>query len=177
MRHQYRITKYNPALRDANGVFKGDDWTACSDVGRTFGGAVLTQAEYQRVEDAYAFAVDSLLRAAKVNSLQLRGLENRSNSKLPTFVRLGADLNVAQCAEFARIVLREQAWGKLVAAGRAYVHFGYDYYMYAGLPAECKQAVAAVRQCGLFVEPFRSPYLRQRNNRCMQVSIVNKILT
>jgi hypothetical protein len=162
MRYPYRITKYNPALRDANGVFKGDDWTACSDVGRAFGGVVLTQAEYQRIEDAYAFAVDSLLRAAKVDSLQLRGLENRGNSQLPNFVKLEADLDVTQCAEFARIALREQAWGKLVAPGRAYVHFGYDYYMYVGLPVLCVQAVAAVRQRGLFVEPFRSPYLRQR---------------
>jgi hypothetical protein len=161
MRHQYRITKYNPALRDANGAFKGDDWTACSDVGRTFGGVMLTQVDYQRVEDAYAFAVDSLLRAAKVGSLQLRGLENRGSSMLPSFAKPGADLDVAQCAEFARIALREQAWGKLVAPGRAYVHFGYDYYMYMGLPAQCKQVVAAVRQRGLFVEPFRSPYLRQ----------------
>jgi hypothetical protein len=95
MRYQYRITKYNPALRDANGAFKGDDWTACSDVGRAFGGVVLTQAEYQRIEDAYAFAVDSLLRAAKVDSLQLRGLENRGNSNLPSFVKLGADLDIA----------------------------------------------------------------------------------
>jgi hypothetical protein len=162
MRHQYRITKYNPALRDANGAFKGDDWMACSDVGRAFGGVVLTQAEYQRIEDAYAFAVDSLLRAAKVDSLQLRGLENRGNSNLPSFVKLGADLDIAQCAEFARIPLREQAWGMLMAPGRAYVHFGYDYYMYVGLPVLCVQAVAAVRQRGLFVEPFRSPYLRQR---------------
>jgi hypothetical protein len=160
MRYQYRITKYNPALRDASGAFTGDDWTACSDVGRAFGGVVLTQAAYQLVEDAYLLAVDSLLRAAGVDSLQLRGLEIRSNSKLPGFVKPGADLNVAQCAEFARIALREQAWGRLFAPGRAYVHFGYDYYMYIGLPVKCTDALAAVQQRGLFVEPLRSPYLR-----------------
>ena len=160
MRHQHRITKYNPALRDASGAFTGDDWTACSDVGRAFGGVVLAQAAYQLVEDAYVFAVDSLLRAAGVDSLQLRGLENRSNSKLPGFVKPGADLNVAQCAEFARIALRERAWGRLVAPGRAYVHFGYDYYMYIGLPRKCADTLDAVQQRGLFVEPFRSPYLR-----------------
>lgn len=163
--YQYRITKYNPALRDANGAFMGDDWTARSDVGRAFGGVVLTMAAYQLVEDAYVFAVDSLLRAARVDSLQLcglenRGLETRGTGKLPNFVKPGADLNVAQCAEFARLALREQVWGKLVAPGRAFVHFGYDYYMYIGLPVKCAGALAAVQQRGLFVEPFRSPYLR-----------------
>ena len=44
--------------------------------------------------------------------------------------------------------------------GRAYVHFGYDYYMYIGLSVKCTDALAAVQQRGLFVEPFRSPYLR-----------------
>lgn len=47
---------------------------------------MLAQAAYQLVEDAYVFAVDSLLRAAGVDSLQVRGLENRSNIKLLGFV-------------------------------------------------------------------------------------------
>jgi hypothetical protein len=165
VRHQYRITKYNPALRDAHGAFKGDDWAACSDVGRAFDGVVLTHAEYQRVEDAYAFSVDKLLRAAKVQSLQLRRLEKRGNFKPPSFVKLGATLDVAHCAEFARLALREEVWGMLVSPGRAYVHFGYDYYMYMGLPAKCGQAVGEVLQRGLFVEQFRSPYLRNAKTK------------
>lgn len=36
-----------------------DEWTAASDIGRSFGGVILTAEEYRRVEDAYvAVALD-----------------------------------------------------------------------------------------------------------------------
>jgi hypothetical protein len=51
---EFRITKYNPAFRGEAGASTRDEWTAVSDIGRAFAGAVLTETEYQRVEDAYA---------------------------------------------------------------------------------------------------------------------------
>ncbi len=162
MRNQYRVSKYDPSLRDDDGAFRREEWTSRGDVGRVFNGVPLTDSAYRAVEAAYLFAVESLLCEAKVDTLYIHSLENPAGHKLPSFIQTRAVLSVTQCVEFARMVLREMAWGKLVAPGRAYVHFGYDYYMYLGLPYQCRKAIAAVQQRGLFVESCRSPYLRRR---------------
>lgn len=75
------------------------------------------------------------------------------------------NLSIAQSLDFARLVLREEAWGKLGVPGKAYVHFGYDYYMYIGVPSKCGRSIAIARDLGLFVERIRSPYLRQQRFR------------
>jgi hypothetical protein len=164
MRYHYRVTKYNPALRLADGTFQEKQWTSFSDVGRVFNGEKLTEEEYLRVEEAYLYAIEALLREAKVEHLVVRGLENHGDDRPPTFIQEGACLNIDECVVFARIALRERIWGKLVAPGRAYVHFGYDFYLYIGLPARCTAAIAEVERRGIYVEPFRSPYLRARSN-------------
>jgi hypothetical protein len=125
-----------------------------------FNGVPLSEDAYLQTESAYMFAVEALLREASIASLVLRGLETRGTDNLPQFVEPDARLGIDQCVEFTRIALRELAWGKLVEPGRAYVHFGWDYYMYVGLPARCPAAIAEVQCRGLFVEAFRSPYLR-----------------
>lgn len=164
MRNQYRVTKYDPSLRDDAGAFTRNEWTSHSDIGHVFGGVPLSKSEYLDVESAYLFSVEAFLREAKIETLQLWGLENNAGHALPQFIQPRARLSVPQCVEFARIALREIAWGKLVAPGRAYLHFGCDYYMHLGLPSKCQNAIAAVQARGLFVEQFRSPYLRERSN-------------
>ena len=55
---EYRVTKYNPALRDARGAYIADEWTSVADIGCEFNGVVLTDSEYRRVEQTY---IDSAL--------------------------------------------------------------------------------------------------------------------
>lgn len=67
---EYRITKYDPALRSASGAYARKEWTSRSDIGCSFEGVVLTLAAYQRVEDAYvdvalAFLMESGIRLVK----------------------------------------------------------------------------------------------------------------
>lgn len=50
---QYRVTKYNPACRDAGGAYQKDEWTDFSDIGKTFSGHILTADEYYEVEKHY----------------------------------------------------------------------------------------------------------------------------
>jgi hypothetical protein len=159
MKNQYRVTKYDPSLRDATGAFTGHDWTSRSDIGRVFDGGMLTEAVYRKVEDSYLVAMESFLHDAGIASLALKGAERRST--LGGRFSRGGNLSVAQSLDFARLVLREEAWGKLVAPGKAYVHFGYDFYMYIGVPVQCERSIAIARDSGLFVERMRSPYLRQ----------------
>ena len=164
MHYQYRVTKYDPSQRNSNGNFMKNEWTSHSDVGRIFDDVMLSESVYLDVEATYLFSVEAFLREAKIETLQLRGLENSRGRVLPEFIQPQAMLTIPQCVEFSRIALREIAWGKLVSPGRAYVHFGYDYYMYFGLPSKCPNAISAVQNRGLFVELCRSPYLRQRSN-------------
>ena len=54
-------------------------------------------------------------------------------------------------------VLREEFWCRFEGQD-AFVHVGYDYYMYVAVPHAVPQAVLLAQQVGLFVEPFESPY-------------------
>ena len=152
---EFRVTKYDPAHRDAGGPYTRDEWTSVSDIGRAFGGVVLTEPEYQRVEDAYAATAVAFLREAGVSSLAVAGLENHAAVPLP-FAE-GSALGPAEVGGVVRRLLREEFWCRLEGAG-AFVHVGYDYYMYVGVPVACPDAVALARQLGLFSESFRSPY-------------------
>jgi len=160
MKNQYRVTKYNPSLRDATGAYADCDWTSRSDIGRVFDGAMLSEAAYLKVENSYLSTMESFLDEAGIESLELKGLERR-DAPANGFSH-GGNLSIAQSVDFARLVLREEAWGKLVVPGKAYVHFGYDYYMYIGVPAKCERSIAIARDLGLFVERIRSPLLRQQ---------------
>jgi hypothetical protein len=152
---EFRVTKYDPAYRDARDAYTRDEWTAVSDIGRDFAGVVLTEPEYQRVEDAYVAASLAFLREAGVLSLIVAGLEN--SARLPLPFSEGSVLSLSDAASVIRQVLREEFWCRLEEAG-AFVHIGYDYHMYVGVTRPCPNAEGLARQLGLFVEPFRSPY-------------------
>ncbi|AKU99654.1 hypothetical protein AKJ09_06318 [Labilithrix luteola] len=66
----YRVTKYDPSIRASSGLY--DEWTSVSDVGRSFAGRVVTDADYLAVEDAYVESVRRLMRAASVNELVVK---------------------------------------------------------------------------------------------------------
>lgn len=158
---EFRVTKYDPAHRDHRGAYTRDEWIAASDIGQVFAGVVLSEAEYRSVEDAYVTAAVTFLREAGVLSLTVAGLENHAGVHLP-FAE-GASLGLAQIGEVVRQLLRAEFWCRLESA-RAFVHVGYDYYMYVGVPVACPGAVALARQLGLFPEPFESPYREQRHS-------------
>ena len=163
-----RVTRYDPARRDAEGRFLDDTWTSVSDIGKRFGGQVLTAEEYLRVEAAYVETILGLLSAAGVPELVVSGVEQHDlpvGWTLPDDEELrreldrvadGVVVSGAVLARVIRLALREHLWCKLSAANGAYVHFGYDYYTYVGVPGT---GVAAARQGAIFVEPdFPSPH-------------------
>ncbi len=151
---EYRVTKYDPALRDGDAYTQGE-WTAYSDIGRPFGGVVLTSDQYQRVEDAYVAAALDFLREAGVSALLAIGLENGGGS--PASLIEGSMLSLEQLGDAIPRLLREEFWCRLEGSG-AFVHVGYDYYKYVGVPQACPQAEQKAGRLGLFVEPCSSPY-------------------
>lgn len=156
---EFRVTKYDPVYRDRHGAYSRDEWTSVRDIGRAFAGVILTKPEYQRVEDAYVETAVAFLREARVSTLTVAGLENHAAA--PLSFADGSPLELAEVGDVMRRVLREEFWCRLEGAG-AFVHIGYDFYMYIALPGPCPVAVALARKLGLFVEPFRSPYGEQR---------------
>lgn len=151
----FRVTKYNPLHRDINGAYTRDDWTSFAQVGQLNDGALLSLHDYQQTENAYIEAAVGFMQEAHIRELTVMGLENADGSV--TSIWEGATLTLAQSIEVIRAMLREEFWCRLEAPA-GYVHIGWDFYMYVGVPIECPAARAGAERSGLFVEPFNSPY-------------------
>ena len=156
---EYRVTKYNPKNRDTQGRYLIDEWTDYSDIDKEFGGSVLTKEEYLRVENTYVNAAIELLGECGVSSLVIDTLENHHNYQA-NYVDLseGQRLSGELLREVIRSLLRGDFWCRLQDGTSAFIHVGYDYYMYIGVPSPAQASIRAVQSAGLFVEPFESPY-------------------
>lgn len=153
--YQYRITKYDPSRRSLDGAYPVDEWTSRTDIGKSFGGVRLTEDDYLRIEQAYLEAAVAFLKEGRIDELTVTGLEN--HGKVPTAPQDGSRIKTEDVPEVVRSLLREDFWCKLETPG-AYIHVGYDYYMYIGTPIECGSASLAAQANGLFVEALKSPY-------------------
>src|SRR5205823_2185895 len=91
------------------------------------------------------------LSEAGLNALAVEGLENQGGRPLP--FGEGSVLGRIELGEVLRRVLREEIWCRFEALS-GFVHVGYDYYMYIGVPQPCPESQRLARQLGLFVEPF-----------------------
>lgn len=152
---EYRVTKYNPALRDARGAFTRDEWICFRDIGESFAGVTLTREEYERAEHAYVNVALAFLSESGVDSLTIEGLENSRKTQLR--ISNGSVLPLDQIGDVIARVLREEFWCRLVGVG-AFLHIGWDYYMYIGVLIPCPAAQALAASLRLFVEEFESPY-------------------
>jgi hypothetical protein len=156
---EYRVTKYDPRLRDRSGAYRRDEWISPDQIGQTFGGVVFTAAEYQRTEDAYVAAAMAFLRESGCVSLRVVQLENSRPFQEPgILLSPGVTLCLADLERVCRLNLRGTIWCKLEDDAGRFIHFGYDYYMYIGVPTPCETAKALAPRLGLFVETFPSPY-------------------
>lgn len=169
--YQWRVTKYNPQMRDAEGRYLAEDWTSVSDVGKEIGGVVVSFSDYRQTEDLYVEAVVDFMIETGIDSLQVVDIEenleyiNLQSREFPYDIVLhcaipAIDQWVSQeslrCS--CRLALREIIWCKLEVDETFFVHFGYDYYMYIGSNRPCNNAIDQVVRSGLFVEPMGSPY-------------------
>jgi hypothetical protein len=152
---EYRVTKYDPRLRDQRGAFTGEDWISVTQIGQSFSGVVLTDQEYKRVEQAYVDIALAFLKEGGVTMLKVEGLEN-SRSQPLTFGD-GSILGLEQLSDVIREILREQFWCRLEAEN-GFLHFGWEYYMYIGVAQRCIAAERKAADVGLYVEELVSPY-------------------
>lgn len=158
---EYRVTKYDPALRGPNGEYKGDDWIMFSEIGQSFRGVVLTEQEYKRVEIAYVKVALALLSESGIAELRAVGLENSRKHQLE-FAE-GSLLTPEKLSDVFGRILRNEFWCHF-QADHGFVHFGWDYYMYIGVPRRCPAAEQTASELGLYVEEFTSPYHEETEN-------------
>src|SRR5215469_11019635 len=159
--NEYRVTKYDPVLLGPNGEYKGDDWTSITQIGQSFRGVVLTEQEYKRVEHAYIKSALAFLRESGISALRVEGLEN--SRRQPLKFDEGSVLTLEQIPDVIGRILGEDFWCRL-QANNGFVHFGWDYYMYIGVPIRCLAAEQIATELGLFVEEFASPYHENAGN-------------
>jgi len=156
---QYRVTKYDPKHRDASGVYTRNEWHLAAQIGDVFDYGEFTATEYVTVENAYINAVMAFLSESQVSSLSICSLENTCGFASPDLpLQDGYECTAVEIADVARLVLRERIWCRLVCED-AFVHFGWDCYLYIGVPVECPVSIESCVRAGLFVELFDSPYL------------------
>lgn len=155
--HHYRVTKYDPPLRDETGAYTGDDWSMFKEVGEMFDGVRLTLSTYLDVEARHLVALASFFDESGTSKVVAKDVEDGGG----TFrVREGDQLSPVDAIEAVRQMLRDEGWCRLVDDDRFYVHVGWDYYVYVGSDKPCERSVAHTREVGLFVdENFPSPYL------------------
>ena len=152
--NEYRVTKYNPAFRDQWDHYTRAEWTMFKDIGKTYSGVLFTREEYERVEEAYVQAALSFLRESGLSSIRVAGIENRS--KQPLDFDGDSVLPLDRIGEIIRRTLREEIYCRLEGSD-CFIHFGWDYYMYIGVPHPCLRAQARAAELDLYVEEFASP--------------------
>ena len=73
---QWRVTKYDPARRNAKGHYPLDEWTSVSEIGKTFAGTTLTLESYLAVESAHVDVMLDFLEALGSPPMYARGVES-----------------------------------------------------------------------------------------------------
>ena len=170
--NQWRITKYDPGLRDNSGAYQGDAWIMMSDIGSEFNGKHFTAEEYVKTEDKYVTVASALLKAFGVPYLNVKQLHTPAVGTMTKDVASrhglyeeanlleGQRLNLQEALHAIRLMLREFVWCKLEFENRFFIHVGWDYYMYVGTTLDGSEFAKILRDSGLFAEPFESPYHR-----------------
>jgi hypothetical protein len=167
----WRITKYNPKNRDFNGVYLiKNEWTSYSEIGNVLDEKIFTYKEYFKIENAYVSAIILFMECNNLESLKVTALgksfalnnkDNYLSEKMKRAfngIKEGLNIDKSSIDSIARLVLREELWCKFESKDM-FVHFGWDYYMYIGSFNKCEKYIQKIRENGLFVEEYESPYL------------------
>jgi len=166
---KYEINKFPPSLFK-HGRFLREDWTACSDIGRTTLGGPLDRQEYLRVEGLYVAAVTTLARTVEPDLLQVHDVElwDTASDHLANLGLAEILDGAAAAAEgepvagdrldnLVRRCLREVAWLELMVAPKLLVHFGYDMRLIVAASIPLAEPLDQIRSSGLFVYPSDAP--------------------
>lgn len=168
---KFRITKYNPQLRDMQGRYCHNEWTSVSDIGKVYAGKLFTNVDYLRIEESYLQAILGVLQDLKITKMRITGVElyttlpsqtevlNKNALKYDEekdIIKRLTDSKIFALEDlelYFRLQLREYFWGEWVDVhNRAIVEFGYDYYMYITCKQILSERIEQIQKMGLYVE-------------------------
>ena len=136
---------YKKYILSRNGLEHNDNWTEISDIGRTFGGEVLTDEIYSKGEDCYVRAMEYLMEANGIHSLRIGELSKFDNdyeekynslyseSILSLKMRLaeGYEVDKKYIGDVVKLMLRGDIWCRLYARNAHFIaDVGYDFSMH-----------------------------------------------
>jgi hypothetical protein len=156
-----------------DGRFLREDWTACTDIGRTTPSGTLDKQEYLRVEELYVAAVAVLARTVEPIQLQVHDVEfwETASDRLANLALAdvldgavapaeGEAVAGARLDNLVRRCLREVAWLELMVAPTLLVHFGYDMLLVVASSIPLDWALGQMQVSGLLCMTAISHYLR-----------------
>jgi len=179
--YQWRITKYNPAYRNAEGHYLRDEWTSASEIGKSFLGEIVTLDDYLQVERAYVDTVMKFLEVYQIENVRLIHLETYGLSNVdktsplydPLFdtISLAEDMLVTidQIPIVCKMALREFIHCQMITEDFL-VHLGDDYYLFIGANSIQQEALQFASEQRLFVEQMISPYYLSEKNVIREVT-------
>lgn len=174
--NKYRITKYNPLFRDANGRYIKEDWTSISDIGKIFEGNILTGEEYKSTEDKYVKAVQLIMNYMNAPFIVVSNVRKSSDDAdfektIKKYLELyndnylkGTYYNIIDNMKFSseqidsliRLLLREEIGADVYYETKLKVFIGYDYLMGIHTSQLIEPIMPKIEEMGLFVEKFNS---------------------
>jgi hypothetical protein len=166
---KYEINKFPPSLFK-HGRFLREDWTACTDIGRTTPRGTLDKQEYLRIEGLYVDAVATLARTVEPDLLRVHDVEfwHTTSDRLAELGLANVLDGSAAPAEgetaagvrldnLVRRCLREVAWLELMVTPKLLVHFGYDMRVIVASSIPLASPLDQIRCSGLFVYDSDAP--------------------
>ena len=171
------IVKYAPENYDERGIYRKDEWTSSSDIGKVYDGKRFTREEYLETEDKYAQAVIRGMELAGCSFLTVEYLSihrNKRNMKRFTpkdpkdplheqnkalydmflSIKEGMRIHISQIEKAVRLNLREFMNCDLTNKKKDfYVRFGFDYYMYFNSNIDKCILKKEIEKIGLYFNP------------------------
>ena len=71
----WRITKYNPLLRDELGNYTKNEWTSFSDIGKSYEDRTFISDDYLRIENKYINAILWFMDCMQISRMKITCLE------------------------------------------------------------------------------------------------------
>lgn len=171
--YKYRISKYDPLFRAANGTYLKEDWISISDIGKTFDGKQLTIESYKAIEDGYVNAIYLIIGYMNIPFLSIKNLsKNSSIDVLQDLIRKYPELYNEKILDiyhnskeldnlkkgvldsYCRLLLRENIWSEVFYQEKFKVFIKYDYLMGIHSNQSLEKIIPDIEKLGLFIEKF-----------------------
>ena len=164
----YGITKYE----NQEGLIKGQEWLAISDIGNTFNGITLTSEVYQKTEDTFVKIIIRILEYMGVSFCKIKDIHkmdvirSRPEIKVSEDVKAlyndrlwdtydslqdGQNLDLETLRDVIRLQLREDIWSRIYVPYRFKLFIAYDYMVDVETSVHLEPILPELNEMGLYV--------------------------